>query len=102
MTLIEAIENRHSVRAYRNEPLPQDIRDKLDAFVQACNEESGLHITVRYDDPAGFDSRLAHYGRFRNVNNYIVLAGPEVPDFEIRCGYYGEKIVPGDHILSRL
>ena len=93
MTLMEAIDARHSVRAYENRPIEQDIRDKLDAFVSECNRESGLHIAVRYDDPDGFDSRLAHYGSFSNVRNYIILAGKKTADFDFICGYYGEKIV---------
>ncbi|MBQ6438905.1 MAG: nitroreductase [Mogibacterium sp.] len=93
MTLMEAIEARHSVRAYKDIPIAQDVRDQLDAFVSSCNDESGLNITVVYDDPEGFDSRLAHYGSFSNVNNYIVLKGKKRADFDFVCGYYGEKIV---------
>lgn len=93
MTLMEAIDARHSVRAYRDMPIPQDVRDQLDAFVNECNDESGLDITIRYDDPAGFDSRLAHYGSFSNVSNYIILKGSKHEDFDFACGYYGEKIV---------
>ena len=93
MTIPEAIDARHSVRAYRNVPVEEEKRLQLDQFAEACNQESGLHIFIRYDDPEGFDSRLAHYGRFRNVQNYIVLAGKKGPDFDYRCGYYGEKIV---------
>ena len=93
MTLMEAIDTRHSVRAYRDMPIPQDVRDQLDAFVKECNDESGLSITIKYDDPAGFDSRLAHYGSFSNVSNYIILKGSKRADFDFVCGYYGEKIV---------
>ena len=93
MTLQEAIEARHSVRAYTEKPIDAAAREALDAFIAEVNAESGLHIFVRYDDPQGFDSRLAHYGRFRNVSNYIVLSGVETADFEQRCGYYGEKVV---------
>ena len=93
MTIQEAIEARHSVRAYRNEPIEEDKRQQLDRFAEECNRESGLHIFLRYDDPEGFDSRLAHYGHFRNVRNYIVLAGEKDPEFDFRCGYYGEKMV---------
>lgn len=93
MTIMEAIDARHSVRAYKDIPIGQDIREKLDEFVSRCNEESGLHITVRYDDPEGFDSRLARYGSFRNVKNYIILAGRKTADFNYICGYYGEKVV---------
>ena len=103
MTIMEAIDARHSVRAYKDQPIPQDVRDELDSFVSSCNEESGLNITVRYDDPDGFDSKLAHYGSFRNVKNYIILKGgkrsafvlngSEHADFDLVCGYIGEKIV---------
>lgn len=93
MTTLEAIDARHSVRAYLKQPIPQNVRERLDAFAAACNAESGLHIFLRYDDPEGFDSRLAHYGSFREVNNYIVLAGRQGPDFDYFCGYYGEKLV---------
>jgi len=93
MTIQEAIDARHSVRAYRNEPIEEEKRRQLDSFAEDCNRESGLHIFLCYDDPEGFDSRLAHYGHFRNVRNYIVLAGGKGPEFDFRCGYYGEKMV---------
>ena len=93
MTIMEAIDARHSVRAYRDVPIGQDVRGRLDAFIEECNRESGLHITARYDDADGFDSKLAHYGSFRNVNNYIILAGKKTADFDFICGYYGEKVV---------
>ena len=93
MTIMEAIDARHSVRAYKDMPIPQETRDQLDAFVSGCNEESGLNITVRYDDPDGFDSKLAHYGSFSNVKNYIILKGSKRAGFDFECGYFGEKIV---------
>ena len=93
MTDWEAMRARHSVRAYLDKPIPAELRQEMDAFAETCNRESGLHITVQYDDPAGFDSRLAHYGSFRNVANYIVLAGKKEGDFDFRCGYCGEKLV---------
>ena len=81
------------MRAYKTDPIPEKTRSRLDGFVKSCNEEGRLNISICYDDPAGFDSRLAHYGNFRNVQNYIILAGKKDKDFEYRCGYYGEKIV---------
>ena len=91
--MMEAIEARHSVRAYKDIPIEQGVRNQLDAFIDECNKESGLNITVQYGDPEGFDSRLAHYGSFRNVKNYIVLKGKKGADFDFLCGYYGEKLV---------
>ena len=93
MTILEAIDARHSVRAYQDKPIEPEIRRQLDQFAADCSRESGLNIFIRYDDPDGFDSRLAHYGNFRCVRNYIVLAGKKGDDFDYLCGYYGEKIV---------
>ena len=93
MTILEAIDARHSVRAYQDKPINKETRRQLDAFLADCNQESGLNIFIRYDDPDGFDSRLAHYGSFRNVRNYIVLSGKKSDDFDYLCGYFGEKAV---------
>ena len=93
MTILEAMQARHSVRAYKNDPVPFDIREKLDALAEALSREMDLHVFVKYDDPEGFDSRLAHYGSFRNVKNYIVLAGKKRISFELDCGYAGERMV---------
>lgn len=86
MTLLEAIDARHSVRAYKMDPITDEIRRKLDAYVDECNREGNLNIVIQYNDPSGFDSKLAHYGSFRNVRNYIVLAGKKDEDFEIASG----------------
>ena len=91
--LLKAMEERHSVRAYIDTPIPVEIRQKLDACAERCNRTGGLHIRICYDDPAGFDSRLAHYGSFRQVTDYIILAGPGKPNLDYLCGYYGEHLV---------
>lgn len=93
MDILQAIRQRHSVRAYTGQRIEEEKRRELDRLVSECNEESGLHIQICYDDPDGFDSTLAHYGKFRNVNNYIILAGKPSDTLEEKCGYYGEKIV---------
>ena len=91
MTVQEAIEARHSVREYRDEPIPQDIRVQLDEFVEEVNRESGLDIKVVYDDPSGFDSRMAHYGKFSGVSNYIILKGTKTSDFDFAADISAKK-----------
>ncbi len=93
MTILEAIDQRHSVRSFKDTPIDVQTRAQLDEFVAECNSKSGLEIFIVYDDPAGFDSAMAHYGKFHGCSNYIVLAGPRSGDFEYLCGYYGEQIV---------
>ena len=37
--------------------------------------------------------RLAHYGKFDNVQHFIALIGPKSADLDERIGYYGERLV---------
>ena len=46
MTLLEAIDARHSVRAYKTIPIPEDIRSQLDAFVQILISPSAITIRM--------------------------------------------------------
>lgn len=93
MTEMEAIQARHSVRQYLDKPIPEELRNALDRFVETLNVEGGLHIQILYDEPECFSSRMAHYGKFENVGYYIVMAGQSAPDLDERCGYYGERLV---------
>ena len=50
-------------------------------------------IQLCLNEPTAFSGRMAHYGSFRNVRNYIALIGKKTQDLQEKCGYYGEKIV---------
>lgn len=93
MTILEAIQARHSVRSYKDTPLkPEDIRT-LQEEIDACNKEGGLHIQLVTNEPKAFDSFMAHYGKFSGVQNYIALIGKKSADLDERLGYYGERLV---------
>ena len=94
MDLREAIKSRHSVRKYKDIPIPEELVEKLNLLIDACNAESGLHIQLITEDPECFDTLFAHYGMFSNANNYLALVGPKsLPRLEELCGYYGQQIV---------
>ena len=80
MTLEEAIEARHSVRAYKEQ-------------IAVLNLEGKLHIQLIQNEPKAFLGTMAKYGKFRNVGNYIVMAGQKADDLDERVGYYGEQLV---------
>lgn len=92
MDILTAMEVRHSVRSYLDKPLEDGIKSALQTEINAINRENGLHFQLITDEPKAFDSFMAHYGKFSGVKNYIVLAGPKVPDLDERCGYYGERL----------
>lgn len=92
MTLLEAIDARHSVRRYISRPLEREVVDCLRAKIDECNSKSNLHIQLVLNEKKGFSGMLA-YGSFSGVENYIVMAGRRADDLDERVGYYGEQIV---------
>ena len=93
MTIQEAIEDRHSVRAYKDQPLSEEIVKVLEDEIVKLNNEGQLHIQLICNEPKAFQGTLAKYGKFRNANNYLVMAGKRADDLDERIGYYGEHIV---------
>ena len=91
--LIEAVRKRHSVRQYTDKPIEPDILNAIQAEMDACNKEGGLHMQLVTNEPKAFDSYMAHYGKFSGVTNYIALVGKKDDMLEERCGYYGERLV---------
>lgn len=93
MNVQEAIAVRHSVREYTEKPLPDDVVRSLEKEIAACSTEGHLSIKLVTDEPKAFDSMLGNYGKFKGVENYIVLAGIPAEDLNERCGYFGERLV---------
>ena len=101
MDIKEAIKSRHSVRYYKDEPISEEARAELEALIDACNAESGLHMQLIVNDPECFNTLLAHYGMFKNVKNYIAIVGPKsMSDLDERGGYFGQKIVIAAQMLG--
>ena len=93
MTLQEAIEARHSVRAYKNQPLADAHVEALQEKIDEVNREGGLHIQLILNEPKAFLGPFARYGKFSGVTNYLVMAGVKADDLDGRIGYYGEQLV---------
>ena len=93
MTIQEAIDVRHSVRVYKELPLVEEIVKLLEEKIAKLNEEGQLHMQLVLNEPKAFQGTIAKYGRFRGVNNYVVVAGKKTIDLDERVGYYGEQLV---------
>lgn len=89
----EAMEARHSVRQYKDRPLEAETVSALQAEIDRCNQESGLHIQLVTNEPKAFEGFMARYGKFSGVTNYMALIGPKGPALEETCGYFGERLV---------
>lgn len=93
MTIQEAIEQRHSIRKFRPEPIAEEHRATLEESINRINEEQGLHFQLITGKPEAFKSFLAHYGGFANAENYLALVGKNTDELDEMCGYYGEQLV---------
>lgn len=93
MAIQEAIEARHSVRAFKKQTLTDDIVKMLEEKITELNIKGQLHMQLVLNEPKAFQGTLAKYGKFRNANNYIVIAGKKAEDLDERVGYYGELLV---------
>ena len=80
MTIQEAIEARHSVRAYKEQPLAAEVARALEEQIDLLNREGGLHIQLIQNEPKAFQGTLAKYGKFRNVQSYLVMAGQKADE----------------------
>ena len=93
MTILDAIKARHSVRAYKDLPLTKDVVNAQEEKIAELNREGNLHMQLVLNEPKAFQGTPAKYGKFRGVNNYIVVAGQKDANLDERAGYYGEHLV---------
>lgn len=93
MTIMEAVDARHSVRQYLAQPLADDVVDALKQAIAQGNAASGLNLQLVCNEPHAFDSFIARYGRFSGVSDYIALVGRQSPNSDEKIGYYGQQVV---------
>ena len=91
MTLMEAIEQRHSVRQFEDKLIDAETAAKLKAEIDTVNHDSGLHIQLFTDESEAFKGNEPHYGQFSGCKNYFALVGKKGMDEKI--GYYGQRLV---------
>jgi nitroreductase len=65
----------------------------LEEKIRELNEKGHLHMQLIRNETKAFQGKLAKYGKFRGVNDYIVMAGQKSDDLDERIGYYGEQLV---------
>ncbi len=93
MTIFEAIEKRHTIRTYNEQPLEGDILSELTELIDKLNKAGNLHMQLVNGRENAFDDFVIHYGKWTGVTNYIAMVGPDRADLDESCGYYGEQIV---------
>lgn len=93
MTELEAIELRHSVRAYKNVKIEKEKIDELNRLIEECNKEGNLHIQLLEDAGNTFNRTLSKLMGLASAPSVIACVGKDDDTLDERAGYYGEKIV---------
>lgn len=93
MDISEAIKERHSVRAYTDKKIEGEVLLALENKIAEINGESGLNVQLVLNEEKAFGGRMAHYGKFSGVKNYIAMVGKKGADLSEKVGYYGQKLV---------
>ncbi|MCR4746505.1 MAG: nitroreductase [Lachnospiraceae bacterium] len=92
MNIYEAMRERHTVRKYKNIKLSDEIISKINSRVKTNNENYNLDMKFITDNNNALNL-LFKFIVSSNVNNYILLAGPNLPETDQKLGAAGADIM---------
>ena len=81
------------MRAYTDKKIEGEVLFALENKIAEINGESGLNVQLVLNEEKAFGGRMAHYGKFSGVKNYIAMVGKKGADLSEKVGYYGQKLV---------
>lgn len=93
MTEMEAIRERHSVRAYQDRKIDVETVEKLKEMIEQCNREGNLNLQFLEDSEGTFKRLLNKFMGLSSAPSVIACVGPNDDTVDERIGYYGQKIV---------
>lgn len=93
MTELEALRERHSVRAYQDKKIEAEKIAKLNALIDQCNQEGNLNLQLLEDAGGTFKRLMSKFMGLGSAPSVIACIGPDDATLDERIGYYGQKIV---------
>lgn len=93
MTELEALRERHSVRAYQDKKIEAEKVAKLKALIDQCNQEGNLNLQLLEDAGGTFKRLMSKFMGLGSAPSVIACVGPDDATLDERIGYYGQKIV---------
>lgn len=92
MTILEAIERRHTVRKFTGQPIPAKTAALLRERLAEHNRAHGLTMRLVTGNQDAFGP-LIKLILAKGAENYIVLAGPDSPALRENLGYCGADVM---------
>lgn len=87
LTELDIINKRKSYYAFSEEPVLDEVKEKLTSMVDGYNKfEETLDFRLEFDSRV----QLKKNSKFNNVNNVLYLASKKSPFSEEKCGFFGE------------
>ncbi|MCQ2561362.1 MAG: nitroreductase [Clostridia bacterium] len=93
MTELEALRQRHSVRAYQDKKIEADKVSQINALIEECNKEGNLNLQLLEDAGGTFGRVMSKVMGLGSAPSVIACIGPDDSTLDERIGYYGQKIV---------
>lgn len=91
---LQMTEERHSVRAWQDKPIAEDLRAVIEEKIAQLNEASGLHIQLTGRAKEVFSATFLKLAGWKGYPaETIALVGPGTEQAAFDCGYYGEELV---------
>lgn len=91
MDIMQAMNERHSVRRYQEKPVEAEKIKEIQDAIDNINQQTGLNIQLVTDEPEAFTGTMAAYGHFSGCSNYIAICAENGRNEEV--GYWGEELV---------
>lgn len=95
MNIREAVIKRKSMRTYKEEPISQELRQKLINYIE--HVKAPFNTKVRFKiidmDNISSDVKLGTYGVIKGAKNFICSAVEKENRYEENLGYVFEKII---------
>lgn len=93
MTDLQAIQARHSVRAYQDKKIEPEKANAIKALLDELNEKYDLHMQLIEDAGGVFSGIVSKICGWSHVPSYIAMVGKDSDDLDELCGYVGERVV---------
>lgn len=93
MNEMQAMMERHSVRAYQDKKISAEDTAKLLALIEEVNKDSGLEFVFIEDAGKTFTKLLNRALGLGSAPAVIACMGKDCDELDEKIGYWGEKIV---------
>ncbi len=93
--LEEIVKERVSVRTYKTDPVPNDIKDKIREYIEKLDSPFNENVVIKIleDDETIDTKKLGTYGVIKGTSNYIATSVKDVNLSLESLGYQVEKLV---------